>query len=423
MTKLFLIFAGLFMPSELIWSMGASGFLKSILGSSYVIAQPQLIAMVVIVFYYMQHRLRVKKELFFVCALFLSIGVYEYFVTFLVGGHRTYAFQQLIFGFLYPILLIWFLSQLTDNKQLLFFKCFYIGYCAYLLIAILVLMTIDPHLKQQINNYGVGGAIISMRYQTQESLFSLILGNANKQSNYLIFGILLGPLLMGISNKQIAHVRSEIFIFRLFFLLAAFILFVLFSRAAIMLLPIAMYINRRFIFDSSWHAAFIGLIILMLIFRFSEGFTTVLNYLIFTEYVDGTSRGFLGTLTSRNEQWSEIINLLSNPEIFLHGLGVGTYGLLIGGNEWSGSHNLLLDHWLASGLYGVIVLTAITVIGTVCSLLMKDSRLFIGYLFFILLSFREYSFSYLYVTSMGGMYFVLLIYLTFNPRNNKKITA
>ena len=420
MVKLFLVLAGFFMSSDLVWSMAASGLLKSILGTNYAFAQPQFIFLVTIIFYFLIAGLHVKNRLLVVCVAFLSVGLYEYFATYLGGGHRGYAFQQFIFGFLYPVLLVFALAEMATERRLLFFKWFYTGYCAYLLVALFLLFVVDGIFIRQFDSYGLGGALISMRYQeTDENLFSLVLGNANKQSNYLIMSMLLGPYLIGIEGERKGCINCDLIVFRLFVILATLVLIVLFSRAAMFLLPIALYLNRHHLFKVSRQFLLLCLAgIVWLSIEFFDVFVVAANYLLFAQYLDGTQQGFIGTFHQRVDQWSAIGPLLSDPEVILHGLGVGTYGLLLGGYEQAGTHNLFLDHLLASGFYGVIVLSGIITAGTIRSLIKRDLRLVVGYFFFVVLSLREYSFSYLYVTSMGGLLFVFLTFLTFagNPK-------
>src|SRR5262249_44158754 len=197
--------------------------------------------------------LHVKNGLFVACVAFLSIGLYEYFATYLGGGHRDYAFQQFIFGFLYPVLLVFVLAGMAIERRLLFFRWFYIGYCVYLLVALFLLFVVDGIFIRQFDSYGLGGALISMRYQEADgNLFSLVLGNANKQSNYLIMSMLLGPYLIGIEGEGKDFIKRDLVIFRLFVILATPVLVVLFSRAAMFLLPIALYLNRQHLFKASW---------------------------------------------------------------------------------------------------------------------------------------------------------------------------
>src|SRR5689334_4536658 len=118
MVRAFLVLAGFFMSSELVWSMAASGLFKSVLGVNYAFAQPQFIFLVTSIFYFLIAGLYVKNGLLVVCAGFLSIGLYEYFATCLGDGHSGYAFQQFIFGFLYPVLLVFVLAGMTAEKRL-----------------------------------------------------------------------------------------------------------------------------------------------------------------------------------------------------------------------------------------------------------------------------------------------------------------
>jgi hypothetical protein len=199
-----------------------------------------------------------------------------------------------------------------------------------------------------------------------------------------------------------------------FVVLAVVVLTLLFSRAAIFLLPIALYINRRYLIKISLSIKlFLMLMILVLVINFIDSIGVVLDYLLFSNYVDGSSGGGVGSFIQRAEQWDAVFNLILMPDVFAHGLGLGVYGIMIGGGVEAGTHNLFLDHWLASGFFGVFLIISLVICGAVLTITRRDWRLFLGYVFFVSFALREYSFSYLYVTSMGGVCFMLLISLTF----------
>ncbi len=143
-----------------------------------------------------------------------------------------------------------------------------------------------------------------------------------------------------------------------------------------------------------------------------ENAEVIFDYLLYTKYVDGTGGAFEGSFSIRFDQWDEILRLfLSDTGVLIYGMGVGAYGVWLGGDPNVGSHNLFLDHLLASGFLGVLSLVC-----SVCMSIFFAVRRGLGDIVFcifvfILLAFREYSISYLYVTSMGGLIFVLISYL------------
>jgi hypothetical protein len=404
--------AGFFIPSELIWSMGASGIIKSYLGANYVFVQPQFFILLGTILYIISIDFYVKKTLLFPCMAFLSIGIYEYLVTVVLGENIRWALQQFFLGFLIPVMTILFLAATTPRLKDSFFRWFYLGYCAYLLLAIFLLLFIDQIFFAKIESQGIGAALLSMRYSSlEQNWFAVILGNANKQSNYLLLCLLLGPQLMSFEERRDGvKKRLDLLIYRSFALLSIFVLFILFSRAAILLLPVALYLNRHYFFAASKNIL-IGLIfgIFILISIYFEEIVVVLNYLLFSDYIDGTSRGALGTFDSRLVQWSAAASQLVKPEVLLHGLGVGAFGKLID-CEQCGTHNLFLDHWFASGVFGVFILISIIIFCLISSYNKRNYSLMYCCFCFVAVALREYSFSFLYVTSMGGFVFLFLIF-------------
>ncbi len=419
MPRLFIVLAGLFTPSELVWTMGASGLFKSILGGNYFVLTPQFLIPLFLLIYFLLSKLKVKTDLLIVYIAFLSIGLFDFLATRIGGGNRDWAFQQLIFGFIGPVLLGCALSQTSENLRVLYFEWFYIGYIIYLTFAFIFLLY-DGIFFDLYQSYGIGGALVAFRFQIdQANYFSLILGNANKQSNYLLLCILLGPVLLNLSPAFVEsqHVRKSK-TYRIFVVVSSMVLFAFFSRAVIFLLPVALYLNRNYLFKNAKMMIYILVLFsLPLALIFYDVIEPLFNYLIFSQYIDGASEGILGTMIVRFNQLSQIFELVSSdPGILLHGLGVGSYGKILECDE-CGSHNLFFDHLLNSGLYGLVVLAAIVISGIVRTMVNRDFQLTIIYIIFIFIAVREYSFSYLYVTSLGGLLFIFIVYLTYRTRN------
>ena len=400
--------------------MGASGLLKPVFGDLYTIGQLQFMILITVFFYVIKRGFCANQGLMLACVAFLTVGFYEYTVTYALNGYKLIALQQFLFGFFIPVSIILILNRMSEDGRAVFFQYFYRGYCVYLFAAVFILFFIDEKFYQQYDSYGLGGAIISLRYQFDDSLFMLILGNSNKQSNYLIILILLGPYLLNLKLMSPHLAEKPNLTYIVFVVLAVVVLTLLFSRAAIFLLPIALYINRRYLIKISLSIKlFLMLMILVLVINFIDSIGVVLDYLLFSNYVDGSSGGGVGSFIQRAEQWDAVFNLILMPDVFAHGLGLGVYGIMIGGGVEAGTHNLFLDHWLASGFFGVFLIISLVICGAVLTIIRREWRLFFGYVFFVLFALREYSFSYLYVTSMGGLCFALLILLTFGGTHTR----
>jgi hypothetical protein len=197
-------------------------------------------------------------------------------------------------------------------------------------------------------------------------------------------------------------------------------LFLLFSRAALLLLPFAMLFVYRYLGIKKKYLI-ISAIFFVSIFGLGN-VKVIFDYLFFSKFVDGTGGEVLGSFYSRFDQWNEILSIFTSEfGVLIHGMGVGTYGLLLAGDLNAGSHNLFLDHMLASGVAGLFFL----VLGFSASILYPLRRGYSDILFavfaLILLAFREFSFSYLYVTSMGGLVLVYIIYAIAKNQSGTKV--
>lgn len=413
LVTILVVLAGLFTTSEGLWTNGASGIFKGILGTSYVLMQEQSLVLLGILFILCRKGIRGTKEFLLVCVAFLSIGWYEYIVSCFFDT-ELFGFRQFLFGFLYPVMLMLFISR--TNKQKLFFKYYYIGYIIFIGFALIIFLFFDDNFNI-VRQGSLSNIVLSVRNHYADSLFFLIVGNANKQSNYLLMSLFLAPPLLQLERSSK--------LYSVFVVFAVILLFLLCSRATLMLLPIALYINRAYFTPVSRKLKvlfFVGFGLFLIVFW--HELLSIVNYVAFSVRDDQhDDSDFLGTFHSRFIQWEHITALFTEPGFFIHGIGVGNYGLNIQqGSESLGTHNLFLDHLVASGLYGALILVLLIVFGVIKSIRMADRRLLIAYVFFVCLAFREYSFAYLYVTSMGGLIFSFMLYLTFS-RPSPKVRA
>lgn len=412
-TRPFLRIAGFFASLDLVSSMTASGLFKGLLGDFYVLLTPSVFVIVVAMLHYTIAPTKVHRTFAVAAALFLSIGAFELIVTAAIGGFPVRAGWQLVFGFLYPSVLLLMLSGCSEEKQLLFWRWFFIGLITYL-IAGLAVLVYDGFI-QFVKTLGLGSAVISLRFNHQDGLFFLVMGNANKTSNYLMLALLLGPMLLRLETGWTVGARPsrDRLLFKIFAVLAIVMMTLLFSRLIMLLMPIPIILNRRFFFDTragarTAAALFVGMIVIAYI-RWYEQINFVVQYLLFSSFHGGEAQGLLGTGHVRFQQWEELASLMNTPDRLLLGLGYGSYGALIQCPD-CGTHNLFLDHWAASGVYGVFILLGLIAYGSLKALTMRYWRMLAVFLVFFILAIREYSMAYLTYTSMGGLMFLAIFY-------------
>lgn len=407
--------AGFLVCFDLIAAMAASGLFKAYLGEWYILLQPQVAVMILIAIHYMLAPRRVNRALLAACVSFASIGLFEYIATLTTGGYSHRALLSFVFGFLYPTVVVLFVSTLSAEKRLMFWRWFYIGLCTYLWIGF-ILVIVDGIFWRMVTSEGLGAAVISLRFQYLNSLFSLAMGNANKASNYLLLAMLVAPLLLQFSNTAGLEKRENLRLFRIYTVLAIAMMTLRFSRLIMLLLPVAVYLNWRYSFSSRRAVqvaiAAMGVSVAVGYVGWDEQINIVVQYLLYSATPSGEAQGLLGTGANRFALWSEAGHYLTDPGTVLFGMGYGTFGNLEGCGTCA-THNLFLDHWLASGVYGVAILILMITVGSLKALLISDRRMIITFGVFVLLAFREYTMAYLDVTSMGGIMFMVLFYCLF----------
>jgi hypothetical protein len=220
-----------------------------------------------------------------------------------------------------------------------------------------------------------------------------------------------------------ARPSGDRLLFRAYAVLALVTMTLMFSRIILLLMPIPIFLNRRFLFATPAGARLaVALFAGMLIFAYIlwyEQINFVVQYLLFSSFLGGEAQGFLGTGKGRFQQWGELGGILNSPARMLLGLGYGSYGVLTQCLS-CGTHNLFLDHWVASGVYGVLVLLGLIAYGCLKALVARDWRLLAVFAVFFMLAVREYSMAYLTYTSMGGLMFLTRFYsLLVRPKLNE----
>ena len=400
------------LPFELVATIGASGLFQQYFAKYYSVIQIQPLAFLVFLIYILKKTPKIKLSSWIIMLLFLFVGFYEVFFTIAAGSGKIYlANMQLFFGFVFPATLFMYINALSESGKQRFFANFYNGYSVYLIISLVILFVYDNIFFDLLNLYGIGGAIISLRYNIDGSIFSLILGNVNKLSNYLVLLVILWPILVGKSNAlNNRKIRKAYFTF---VLVSSITLILLFSRLAIIILPFALMLNCKYIIRcGNRNAVLVSLAsLLFIILLYVNGSLNILvEYLVQSRYIDGTSSGLLGTLNERFMQLQEIFSRNTSFFSLTNGLGVGGYGETTFGDVNAGSHNLFIDHYVSSGFISTFSLIIIFFNILILSIVRNNLIALIGVLVMFLLAIREFSFAYLYTTSMGGITFVLLIY-------------
>ena len=398
------------LPFEFIVTMGASGLFKGLVGEYYFLAQPSFLLPLILFACQCGRSKNVRLGGFLssILSIFCLVGILDVIASMFAGEYVLLSIQQFLFGFFIPIVMLVSVLRYDCFKRSQIFAVFYQGYIIFFGLALLVLF-FDGVFADLHRQVGLGAALVSFRYQYADSLFHLILGNFNKQSNFVLLVIFFGPwLLMAGSSISERHLK----LYNRFFWFGIFYLLIMFSRAALLMLPFIVFVNRAYIgFVNRRNMLLFLMVFLVSILLLFDVYALAINYLLFSEYIDGTSAGFAGSFNQRFIQWATLYKILSDQGAFLSGLGVGGYGVMLGGTVSSGTHNLFLDHLMSSGVISFLCLILIVLLGLLQSAYRSRMSLFLLLPVFIGLSVREYSFSYQYVTSLGGILFLLMFYL------------
>jgi O-antigen ligase len=412
------------LPFELPVAEGLHGLIRPFIGDMYIIlfcgTWLTLVSSAIIFLRF--NYLRAGWEQFsFYAVLFAVPGVLAILATAIShGGELQLSIQQLVFGYVAPSLACLALLSMTYVDQRRVWLAFYVGWCIFL-TGSLIFLSISWHAAlDQTAYFGVlspGQKLFAWRYTFGEpwNLYSVYVGNANKESNYLLIFLLLSVPLLGRERIETdAFTRRVYFIF---WLLSTFTLLILFSRAALFLFPFIIYFSgfwKRLHSIVKWVIA--GTISITAIVGYAS-YSAVFAYLLTSTYLNDASEGALGTFNDRFSQWRELYEYLVNHKAaFLVGLGTGGYGARFFGDPIRGTHNMFLDILLESGLIGLFALILLMLLAIINCFDLKRLRIrkkaCLGALtVLILLMFREHSVSYLYVTSLGGMSFTAIFYL------------
>ena len=421
-------FIGFILPFELIVAYAAHNLFKPIFGEWYRLFFIGIIGIFII--YFILTNINIKRDsiiFLLVSLIFTAAGLWEYIVSLIVGGLPIEALMQFLCGFMFPALLFFTIINLSDKRQTLFFKSWYLGTIGLMLLGYIVTAYYYNNLPEWYRNKDIAFKLFSFRYAYGDNPNSngmiLILGNFNKASNYILIMLLLSVRLLsgkdGLMNTRLI---------KIFWVIGFITLVILFSRLAVLLLPFVYWasgVNKYFIgfFKRKLVMGALAILIGSIVVKNSELIKPTFDYLLFSKFDENSSDdGVLGTGAGRFSDWKRQSYRFSVIDNWIHGMGVGRYGLEEGSKDY-GTHNLLFDHFLASGFFVPIVVILIWCIGLVKGVIKKRKEIIIGFIIIMALFFREYSLSYLFVTVHGGVIFMLLSFSAFKRRQDKEVVG
>lgn len=416
---------GFLLPFELPFSYVMHVVLKPGLGEFYRIGfngiWGAIVMMILLSYTRMQ---RTNYGYIKIALLFIVAGFWEYIVTLILDAMAIEAITQFVCGFFFPAALTLVLINSSEEDRNSFFKAWYLGTIALIIVAFFTTFYYYGNLPDWFKDKDIAFKLISFRYAYEGDSTSngmmLILGNFNKASNYLLMMLLFSVRLLG-NNGDNRKFLSY------FWLLATITLLVLFSRLALLLFPFVYYASgiRQYgkrIIKIKYFAILLGLFLGYYIWKYSDFIKPTLDYLLYSKFDENSEDlGVLGTGNNRLQAWALLIDKLKDIGIWLHGLGVGRFGIEYGGSKDLGTHNLIFDHFFASGFLVPCIVMYICITSFLKGILRKDRIVIIGVPVILALFFREYSFSYLFVTSQGGLVFMVLAYIAYYKNGEKEV--
>lgn len=356
--------------------------------------------------------------------LFVTLGVYACLTTFGDGGNVDGSLRELVLGHAAPIAICGALLLEGRADRRAAWTAFYCGYAAYLLMSF-GFLALSYRAAAASDNPFVqlpGGVRLFMwRYTFGEpwNLYAQVIGNANKTSNNVLIFLLLSTRLLG--EERVRTDRRTRGVYLAFWAVGLVTLIILFSRAALLLLPVAVvasgvhrHVPRRVKFGVA------GVAVTSLAAA-TAAYRDVIGYLLTARTADD-ELGFAGTYGSRVEQWSAALAYARDrPRVIATGLGTSGYGLRFFGDSVAGTHNTVLDTFFESGIVGVALLLLVFVVASALCIdrrraRVRDPLALSAIVVMLLLMTREHSFSYLFATSLGGFCVAAIFYVLADPR-------
>jgi hypothetical protein len=414
-------------PFELPIAMGAHGLLFDSLGVGYVVGlhatflSAAALATVLVGPWDRSNVTGDWKWFGFASVGYLLIGFLPLIASSIAPVQTHLAYQQLLCGFVAPIAAVLAIAGLSSERRDRSWLILYIGWIAFLLVSFLMfrwsLRAVSDGAIAGYFDRSIAQRILVWRFTLGEpwNLYGLYVGNANKMSNYLIVFMLLSVCLLRPRAETFPRLRRGVLY--AFWGLSCVTLIILFSRAALLLLPLV------FVASGLWRdfrpGVRVAIVSASVVVVGGVVITQpeIFDYLLLARFLDQTDSSPLGTFEYRFEQWGDIARYLQeHPYVAWFGMGTSGYGTHFFNSPEAGTHNMLLDVWMESGLIAplvlLVVLAVLVVQGLDADIAWSNRRvLLIGTFVLLMLMVREHSASYLYVTSLGGFCFAALMYV------------
>ncbi len=353
--------------------------------------------------------------------VYLMIGAAALPITSAVVLNVRFAYQQMICGYLAPVLAVSALMTLPRSWQARSWTWFYLGWCAYLGLSFYRLEVSwgrAADLSPILADMTFPERLLLWRYSFGQdwNAYAQFIGNSNKTSNYLVMFLLLSPTLMSIDGRRIAGLRRLVLI--TFWIFGTVTLVFLFSRAALLLMPMVLIFVGAQVRGA--RRAITVILLVIGICALSIGVTEprIFHYLLEAQLFDNSQANPLGTFVDRVQQWKNLLAFFNaHPAEAILGLGTSGYGTLFFNDSDSGTHNFVLDLWVESGvvgplLFGLFVLFLAYQLAAFHMRPRTRVTACVALAMLLLLMTREHSVSYLYVTSLGGLCVTVISYVT-----------
>jgi O-antigen ligase len=416
--RLFLLVVAL-LPFELPVSEGLHGKLKPLIGEAYMLLFcGSLVIFASIIYLWWQGRpLRNGWQQYSLYALLFSVpGLLAVAVSATVSsGYVQPSIQQLVFGYIAPVFFCLAFFAMTEEERRQAWLAFYTGWCLFLAGSFIFLADAWPKVVGFAGlNMGTKLFLWRSKFYDSWNLYPIYIGNANKTSNYILIFLLFSSVLIG--RDRVMRSGLARMVYFSYWILSIITLLLLFSRAALMLLPLvflASGIWKTLGKKAKW--ALVSALGVAAIIGYAS-FGAALTYLLTTQSMYQPDVDVLGTFGQRFEQWDQIYSYLQTHSSALFvGLGSGGYGDIFFGDFVRGTHNMFLDNLMESGIFGLLALVLVLLLAFLhCfgfhRFHLRNRTALIALVILVMLMFREHSVAYLYVTSLGGLCFTVIFY-------------
>ena len=356
------------------------------------------------------------------CVGYLTVGIAPLAVSAITGVDTQITYQEFVFGYIAPVAFIAAALSLSARDQQRLWTAFYLGWVAFLAGSVVMLGIAWRAANDSLPGFAsapFAQQVIMWRFTLGEpwNLYGVTMGNANKLSNNLVMFLLMSRSLLTLEGPS----RGRRRILLCFWALAVVTLIVMFSRAAMLLLPLVIAASGVIGELSGASRRLVLVTACCSIAAVAVTAPEIFDYLFAAKYLPQADADPLGTLGDRFAQWSQLLDFFSeHAKESIIGLGTSGYGMRFFNSPEPGTHNTFLDLWTQAGIFSPLIL-----LGTIASIglqvfvgaksVRRKTVVAAGLFAIVLLMTREHSFSYLYVTSLGGLCFVVLIYACVAP--------